>query len=72
MSTACTYCGHDVMAHDPVFLQEPVEDDVADVGPDDAAIDRHDVGRFCNYACLAAYVEDEDLATGACCRIDLD
>ncbi|SEW16352.1 hypothetical protein [Natrinema salifodinae] len=56
MGTACTYCGSDVERHDPVSVTE---------GDDDSA-DR--AGRFCNYACLAAYIEDEGLATGAVCE----
>jgi len=56
MSTDCTYCGSDVSEHDPVFVDER----------DDG--ERVPAGRFCNYACLSAHVEAEDLVTGACCR----
>lgn len=54
--TDCTYCGSAVEAHDPVYV-----DEVADG-------ERTTTGRFCNYACLAAYVEETGLATGASCR----
>ncbi|WP_433625691.1 hypothetical protein [Halomicrococcus sp. NG-SE-24] len=56
MSNDCTYCGSDVTAHDPVFVAEGVDE-------------RQPVGRFCNYACLTAYVDEEELTSGACCRI---
>lgn len=56
--TACTYCGCDVHAHDPVFVLE------ADAG------DRDDADPYCNYACLAAHVEEAGLATGATCELD--
>ena len=58
METACTYCGSDVTAHDPVYVAEERESD------------RVDAGRFCNYACLVAHIEAEGLTEGACCRID--
>jgi len=53
----CTYCGSDVDAHDPVFVAEREDGE------------RRPAGRFCNYACLVAYVDAEDLTTGACCRL---
>ncbi|WP_458189131.1 hypothetical protein [Haladaptatus sp. NG-WS-4] len=28
-------------------------------------------GQFCNYACLSAYIEEEALTTGACCRLEV-
>ncbi|NHN47282.1 hypothetical protein G9464_06680 [Halostella sp. JP-L12] len=59
MSDACTYCGSDVSDHDPVFVEEEVDGD------------REEAGRFCNYACLSAHIEEAGLTTGACCRIDL-
>jgi hypothetical protein len=59
MSDACTYCGSDVSDHDPVFVEEGAGDG------------RQEAGQFCNYACLSAHIDDADLTTGACCRIDL-
>lgn len=56
MANDCTYCGQDVTDHDPVYVQERAGDD------------RVETGRFCNYACLASYVEEEALATGASCE----
>lgn len=52
----CDYCGCDVTAHDPVFVAE--------------GVDRDPGGQFCNYGCLAAYIEAQRLATGSTCRID--
>ncbi|MFB6149971.1 MAG: hypothetical protein ABEJ48_09935 [Halobacteriales archaeon] len=60
MQTACTYCGCDVTAHEPIFVEEEGTDG------------RQAAGQFCNYACLARYIEEEDLTTGTTCRIDLD
>jgi len=51
---ACTFCGADVDAHDPVVVHE---------GSTDGPL----AGRFCNYACLTAYVESAGLAAGAAC-----
>lgn len=56
MATDCTYCGADIKAHDPLFVYEGNDRDEALVG------------RFCNYACLTAYVEEEELAVGAACQ----
>jgi len=54
----CTFCGCDVLAHDPVF--------VAEQGGDG----RVEAGRFCNYGCLVAHVEAEGLATGSTCSVE--
>ncbi|MFB6172469.1 MAG: hypothetical protein ABEJ23_08030 [Haloarculaceae archaeon] len=54
----CTYCGCDVTAHDPVFVTER-----ADEGDETVP-----VGQFCNYGCLVAHVEAEDLVTGTACN----
>ena len=56
--TACTYCGCDVEAHDPVVV---FEGSTADGDP---------TGRFCNYGCLVAHVDAEGLATGSTCEVD--
>lgn len=56
----CTYCGSNVHRHEPVFVQEDTE------------FRRVDVGQFCNYACLSAYIEEEGLADGAACEVDLE
>jgi hypothetical protein len=56
MSAACTYCGSDVERHDPVSVEETEDGD------------RVPAGQFCNYACLSAHIEEEELATGACCQ----
>ena len=62
MTTDCTYCGSDVYAHDPLFLESGGEQ--GDNG------ERRPVGRFCNYACLTSYVDEEGLVTGAACRFE--
>lgn len=57
MPTAeCTYCGADIYRHTPVFVQE------VRGGTNTAA------GRFCNYACLSAHIDAEELTVGACCQ----
>ena len=56
----CTYCGSDVHRHDPVFVQK------------DSEFRRVDVGRFCNYACLSAYIDEEELADGDACQVEFE
>jgi len=51
----CTYCGADVTVHDPVYVRE---------GDPDGPL----AGRYCNYACLAAHVEEANLEAGAACE----
>ena len=51
---ACTYCGCDVDAHDPVCVRE-------------CAPDGERLGQFCNYGCLAAHIDAADLAVGTSC-----
>jgi hypothetical protein len=53
--TACTYCGCDVAAHDPIFVRE---------GEPDGPL----AGSYCNYACLTAHVREADLDAGATCN----
>ena len=53
----CAYCGCDVAAHDPVVVSEGLDAD---------ALER----AFCNYGCLAAFVDAEGLVTGTVCHID--
>lgn len=60
MPTECTYCGSDVYEHDPVFVMEERE------------FRRVETGGFCNYACLSAHIDEEGLADGAACTVDLD
>lgn len=55
-ASACTYCDSDVDRHDPVYVEETTDGE------------RTPAGRFCNYACLAAYIEEEELTTDACCQ----
>lgn len=57
--TECTYCGSDVDRHEPVFVAEQERNG-----------ERVSVGQFCNYACLHAYIEDEELVYGASCKLD--
>jgi len=54
---ACTYCDSDVARHDPVCLCE-CSDGTGN------GIDY----RFCNYACLSAYIDEEGLTSGDCCE----
>lgn len=55
--TDCDYCGCDVTEHDPVFVAE--------------GVDREPTGQYCNYGCLAVAIEEQGLASGSTCRIDL-
>lgn len=59
MTKSCTYCGTPVHEHDPVFVEETRDGE------------RVAAGQYCNYACLARYIEESGLETGASCRIDL-
>jgi hypothetical protein len=52
--TDCRYCGCTVEAHDPVYVAE---------GDPDANSEP-----FCNYGCLSACIEREDLTTGTSCN----
>lgn len=54
--TSCTYCGSELDAYDPLVLDQRVGDD------------RTEQGRFCNYGCLSAHIEDEGLIYGAACH----
>ncbi|MFC7202510.1 hypothetical protein ACFQJC_03220 [Haloferax namakaokahaiae] len=57
MKHECTYCGCDIERHDPVFVNE-------------GANQRdNQTGQFCNYGCLAAYFEREELAIGTTCEL---
>lgn len=60
MGDACTYCGCDVERHDPVYVERR-----RDGG-------RVRTGQFCNYACLARHVEEENLTVGTTCEFDPD
>lgn len=53
----CTYCGEDLAAYDPVFVDRERDDE------------RTEEGAFCNYGCLSAWLDETEAATGACCRI---
>jgi hypothetical protein len=55
VSRACTYCGSNVDDHDPVCLRQCGETDEL-------------VGRFCNYACLSTYIDEENLVAGDACE----
>lgn len=58
MGDECTYCGSDVERHDPVFVNEETNS---------PATQR---GQFCNYACLAAHIDEEELTYGTACEWD--
>lgn len=59
MDTDCTYCGSDVYDHDALFVEEEQDGE------------REQTGQFCNYACLSAHIDEENLVIGTCCTIDL-
>lgn len=54
-SETCAYCGSAIFDHDPVCIR----DCTADCGSPTYC---------CNYACLAAYVDEENLTAGAACE----
>jgi hypothetical protein len=56
--TDCAYCGCEVEAHDPVYVDET------------EGGERVAAGAYCNYGCLFAHIEDEGLATGTTCNWD--
>lgn len=57
-SMDCTYCGSDVVHHDPVYVMEDVNS--CGGGGSDA---------FCNYSCLVSWIESEGKIEGDSCRI---
>lgn len=60
MTDACTYCASDVHRHEPVFVETMADGE------------RTLEGQFCNHACLAAYIDENELTDGASCAIDLE
>jgi len=58
MAIECPYCGSDVADHDPVRVSRRRGGEFVEAVT------------FCNYTCLSAHIHEEQLATGACCRID--
>jgi hypothetical protein len=58
--TECTYCRSDIEQHEPVFVEERQGE-----GQDEKRVP---AGRFCNYACLYAYIENEELVYGTSCE----
>ena len=56
---ACAYCGSRIFDHDPICVRDCDED----CGSPDY---------FCNYACLAAHIDEAGLTSGACCRWEPD
>ena len=53
----CAYCGSDLARYDPVFVEETAADG-----------ERVGAGGFCNYACLAAHINDAALTDGDACE----
>jgi hypothetical protein len=52
----CTYCDSDLERYEPVFVEETENGE------------RIQAGAFCNYGCLSAHLEAEDLAAGDACE----
>jgi hypothetical protein len=50
----CAYCGSRIFDHDPICVRDCEEDCRSPT-------------YFCHYACLSAYIEANDLTTGAAC-----
>ncbi|WP_439025548.1 hypothetical protein [Haloarchaeobius sp. DT45] len=55
MPTPCLYCESDVERHDPVYVRE-------------GESEREEEKPFCNYGCLAAYIDAEELTYGTSCE----
>lgn len=51
----CAYCDAPIFEHDPICVRD------CDTGCADPSY-------FCNYACLSAHIEEENLTTGDCCE----
>lgn len=58
MTESCVYCGCDVNRHDPVYVDEGLSGE------------RTEIDAFCNYGCLWAYINEENLVLGTGCRFD--
>ena len=54
----CTYCGSDLAAYDAVCVTDCDDDAVH--------------GRFCNFGCLDAHIDEADLAVGTSCHWEPD
>ncbi len=50
----CAYCGARIFDHDPICVRECIAD-------------CSNARYFCNYACLASYIEEEELTVGDSC-----
>lgn len=51
----CRYCASRIFDHDPICIRDCT---------DDCGSPRY----FCNFACLSAFIEEEDLTTGDACE----
>jgi hypothetical protein len=51
---ACAYCDSAIFDHDPLCVRDCTDDCGSPT-------------YFCNYACLSAHIDSEDLTTGDCC-----
>ena len=51
---SCGYCASRIFDHDPICVR-------------DCTVDCRSPTYFCNYACLAAYIDEHDLTTGNVC-----
>ncbi|MEF8881972.1 MAG: hypothetical protein V5A34_05540 [Halapricum sp.] len=56
MAGTCTYCGSDLGSYEPIYVEETRNGD------------RVAVGGFCNYACLSAYIDENELTYGTACE----
>lgn len=52
----CTYCGSDLAGYDPLIVHQDFGDE------------QDEEGRFCNYGCLSAHIDEEGLIYGAACH----
>ena len=52
---ACAYCASRIFDHDPICVRDC---------DDDCGSPKY----FCNYACLSAYIDENNLTTGNACE----
>lgn len=58
MGFECEHCERDIFDHEPVFVAE-FDDGIRSEGM-----------YFCNYACLAAFLDAEAMADGTSCDVN--
>lgn len=55
----CAYCGSRIFTHDPICVR-------------DCTVDCGSARYFCNYACVSAYIDENELTSGDACEWTLE